>query len=173
MPTKTYLTCAETAKLVRVALKEAFPGVKFSVRSDSYAGGASMRVRWTDGPFERDVEKVAKAFEGGSFDGMIDLKSYHTSVLDGGEVVHHGADYVFTHRAISPELFAKVQVEAELAFSKNSGAVEGYGPFTLDSPYYDSLWTPVGTFQGGNGWALVRFMAERMTPARFGMGGGS
>lgn len=34
-----YLSCAETAKLVRQALKEAFPGVKFGVRSSTYSGG--------------------------------------------------------------------------------------------------------------------------------------
>lgn len=33
--TTRYLTCAETAKLVRKALKEAFPDVKFSVEAMS------------------------------------------------------------------------------------------------------------------------------------------
>ena len=42
--TTRYLTCAETAKLVRKALKEAFPDVKFSVRSNVYSGGASLSV---------------------------------------------------------------------------------------------------------------------------------
>jgi hypothetical protein len=32
MTEKTYFTCAETAKMIRQALKEAFPDVKFSVR---------------------------------------------------------------------------------------------------------------------------------------------
>lgn len=36
-----YMTTAETAKMVRRALGEAFPGVKFSVRSKTYAGGSS------------------------------------------------------------------------------------------------------------------------------------
>lgn len=44
----TYLTVAEVAKLVRRSLNEAFPGVKFSVRSKSYSGGASIRVKWTE-----------------------------------------------------------------------------------------------------------------------------
>ena len=39
-----YFTCAETAKLIRQSLKEAFPGVKFSVRSSTYSGGASIDV---------------------------------------------------------------------------------------------------------------------------------
>ncbi|WP_338423309.1 LPD29 domain-containing protein, partial [Xylella fastidiosa] len=49
MATK-YLTCAETAKLVRKALKESFPDIKFSVKSSNYSGGASIRVSWIDGP---------------------------------------------------------------------------------------------------------------------------
>ena len=46
-----YVSTTDTAKLVRAALKKAFastyPGVKFSVRSDRYADGASVRVTWT------------------------------------------------------------------------------------------------------------------------------
>jgi len=69
-----YLSCAATAKLVRAALKKAFPGIKFSVRSSTYAGGASMSVKWTDGPTTKEVEKITGPFAGGGFDGMIDLK---------------------------------------------------------------------------------------------------
>lgn len=43
MATK-YLSCAETAKLIRQALKEAFPDMKFGVRSKTYSGGASIDV---------------------------------------------------------------------------------------------------------------------------------
>ena len=68
-----YLTCANTAKLVRKALKREFPGQKFSVRSDVYSGGASIDVRWTDGPRPADVDPVVKQFAGGRFDGSIDL----------------------------------------------------------------------------------------------------
>lgn len=68
-----YLTCAETAKLLRVALRDAFPGVKFSVRSHTYSGGASIHVGWVDGPAAPTVDKVAGAFAGGRFDGMTDL----------------------------------------------------------------------------------------------------
>jgi hypothetical protein len=44
MSNTQYLSCAETAKLVRAALKESFPGVKFSVKSSTYAGGASIML---------------------------------------------------------------------------------------------------------------------------------
>lgn len=100
--TRKYLSCAETAKLVRQALKESFPGVTFGVRSKTYSGGASITVHWIDGPTSGQVDAVAKRFEGASFDGMIDLKSYHDGMLD-GQRVHFGADYVFTERKHSAE----------------------------------------------------------------------
>jgi hypothetical protein len=99
-----YLSVAETAKLVRQALAEKFPGVKFSVRSKSYSGGASINVRWWDGPAVKQVEAIAKRFEGADFDGMIDLKTYHASMLH-GERVHFGADFVFCDRKFTPPVF--------------------------------------------------------------------
>ena len=45
---RDWVSVADTATLVRGALASAFPGVKFYVRSESYAGGASINV-WYDG----------------------------------------------------------------------------------------------------------------------------
>ncbi len=73
METK-YLSCAETAKLLRQALAREFSGTKFSVRSSVYSMGASIDVRWTDGPAYKRVDAVCGQFEGSDFDGMIDLK---------------------------------------------------------------------------------------------------
>ena len=128
----TYLFAAETAKLARAALKCAFPGVKFSVRSKTYSGGASIDVGWTDGPTTKMVEAVAKQFQGGDFDGMIDLKVgvAHWLLPDGttaiasnpgtkdsggsipaerewmphpeAKLVSFGADHVFCTRKLSP-----------------------------------------------------------------------
>lgn len=109
---KRYLSCAETAKLVRQALKEAFPKTKFSVRSNNYSGGASIDVTWTDGPFTQAVESVAKRFEGATFDGMIDLKSYHSSYIgteQGLEEVRFGADFVFCRRIHSETLTKRAE----------------------------------------------------------------
>ena len=71
-----YLSTAETALLVRERLKQEFPGIRFSVCSKSYAGGSSIHVGWTDGPTQREVEKITDPYEGAGFDGMIDLKYY-------------------------------------------------------------------------------------------------
>ena len=140
---KEYLTCAETAKLVRGALKKAFPGQKFSVRSKTYSGGASIDVSYTDGPTAVEVERVVGKFSGADFDGMIDLKTYtdHWLMPDGTVQVAHargtegsrgylpevindppspnaklvsfGADYVFVHRDVSDEWREEVIQEFE------------------------------------------------------------
>lgn len=95
-----YIPVTETAKLIRQALKENFKGIKFSVRSSSYAGGASIDVSWFDGPCDPDVERVVKQFQGATFDASIDLQSYVTREWN-GEEVHFGADYVMTRRRFS------------------------------------------------------------------------
>lgn len=59
---------------VRAALAKAFPGQKFSVKSKSYAGGASIDVNYEGGPRKADVEAVVAPYCGGDFDGMIDMK---------------------------------------------------------------------------------------------------
>ena len=89
--TTTYLSAAETAKLVRKSLKANFPDTKFSVRSETYAGGASINVRWTDGPIDADVEPFAKMYQGGGFDGSIDMaySLSHWIRPDGSVLVAH------------------------------------------------------------------------------------
>ena len=67
------IDAAETAKLIRKRLKVAFPGTKFSVRTSRYSGGASIDVRWTDGPTDAMVSAVTKPYQGGGFDSSIDL----------------------------------------------------------------------------------------------------
>lgn len=103
---RDYLSCAETAKLLRQALKEAFPGVKFSVKSSTYAGGASIDVKWTDGPLASQVKAVCDPFEGSYFDGMIDFKGASYASLD-GKPVRFGADFIFENRQYSDELLER------------------------------------------------------------------
>ena len=106
-----YLTCAETAKLVRAALKEAFPGVKFSVKSSTYAGGASINVAYTDGPSVSQVEGIAKAFQGAYFDGMTDYKGSNYNSLD-GQPVRFGADFIFVNRKFTAPTLTGIVVDA-------------------------------------------------------------
>lgn len=101
-----FITVAETAKIVRSALKVAFPGIKFSVRSKSYSGGASIDVSWQDGPTAKEVEYITNKYQGASFDGMQDLKSYHTGNYN-GEKVYFGADFIFTTRTFSVDFLKR------------------------------------------------------------------
>lgn len=108
--THKWLSCADTAKLVRKVLKEKFPGTKFSVRSKTYAGGASITIDYTDGPRAREVEDACDHLRASDFNPMEDLKEYRGGTLfaDGEEFeqVHYGADYISAHREFSPEVEA-------------------------------------------------------------------
>lgn len=138
-----WLSCTDTAKLVRKTLKGAFPDSKFSVRSSSYSGGASIDVSWTDGPTVRAVDAVVGGFAGANFDGMIDMKFNSTAWLEtdgtahlahtsgtagsrgsyperiesartpGARLVRFGADFVQTHRELSDETKALLTAEIE------------------------------------------------------------
>jgi hypothetical protein len=133
-----WISVADTAKLVRAALKKEFPGVTFRVRSKSYSGGASIDVSWQDGPPTKAVEKVAKRFQGASFDGMIDLKSYHDSTLD-GETVHFAADYVFCQRDTTRALLEQVIP----VYRKRYGVevtINGYGQWECGADYSNRHW---------------------------------
>ena len=111
-----WISCADTAKLVRKALKAEFPGTKFSVRSSNYAGGASISVRYTDGPTAEKVNAVCSLYQGSTFDGMIDLKTPHRSLLtteDGAEEVRFAADFVNAQRNMSDEVRDQLIAELE------------------------------------------------------------
>lgn len=100
MTATDYVSAAATAKLVRQALKAAFPGIKFSVRTDSYAGGASIDVRWIDGPTTAQVDAVTGQYRGATFDPSIDLKTHVYHQVDGRRV-SYGADYIMAQRRYS------------------------------------------------------------------------
>ena len=102
---KSYLSCAETAVMIRQVLKESFPGVKFSVRSSVYSGGASININYQDGPNVDAVKSAVSIFEASYFDGSIDYKGLNFTAIDGQEV-RFGADYVFVDRKISDEMYA-------------------------------------------------------------------
>lgn len=109
LPGKTernHLSCAQTAKLVRLCLKEAFPGVKFSVRSDQYSMGASIDVRWEDGPCEAQVDPIVDRFRGAYFDSMEDCKGRRYAMMTteaGLEQVSFGADFIHLNRRHSDQ----------------------------------------------------------------------
>jgi hypothetical protein len=120
-----YFTCVETAKLVRQSLKEAFPGVKFSVRSSTYSGGASIDVNWTDGPNAAQVESITKGFRASYFDGSIDYQGSIDHMMD-GEQVRFGADYITSCRRYSDAAVERAIASVSRRYAgnfKNDGIV--------------------------------------------------
>ncbi len=126
MTERKYIDVTGTAKLIRKALKESFPGVKLSVRSERYAGGSSINVSWTDGPTKPQVEHVAGAFEGSYFDGMIDYKGSRYHKLD-GERVHFMADFIFCNRSHTDKAICSAIIKAAMEYgTKNLPTVEDF-----------------------------------------------
>ena len=153
-----FLSASETAKVLRKALKNAFPKIKFSVRSKTYSGGASIHFDWTDGPTSETVRKVSDGFAGGGFDGSIDLAYSVTSwMMPNGSIiahsegtigsygthfaisnnaphssailVHFGADYVFPKREYSDGVYAAAV--AEIQAKRSDGTLEESLDFSL------------------------------------------
>ena len=85
---------------IRIELKKAFKGVKFSVRSDY----SSVNISWTDGPTAEQVEAIANRYEEGSFNGMEDIYEYNASPFND---VFGGVQYVFTRRDDSDKAILK------------------------------------------------------------------
>lgn len=88
------ITVAETAALVRAALKAEFPTVKFSVRKD----GACIRVAYSADLDVRTVDAVARRFEGSTFDGMTDSETARTITLADGSTAYSICRFVFVDR---------------------------------------------------------------------------
>lgn len=87
---------------IRMELKAAFPGVKFSVRGESYSGGNSVRVDWVSGPTYKDVKAITDKYEAGSFDSMQDLYEYDSSAASAAvSTVLGQVKYVFCRRELT------------------------------------------------------------------------
>lgn len=118
-----YFSTRDTAKIIRKALKESFPDVKFSVRSSVYSGGSSIDVSWTDGPCMALVESITDLFNGSYFDGMTDYKGSKTHIFN-GERIHWGPDFVFCRREVSDRIIEKA-INSVYARYKNNFDIDG------------------------------------------------
>ena len=114
------------AKNLRTQLRKAFPGVKFSVTTDRFSGGDSLRVSWVDGPAVDRVESLACQYKAGSFDGYSDCYEYARRPWT---EAFGDAKYVTLSRNISPALEAL----AKAAF----GEIEGVWP--SDQPWWRAV----------------------------------
>ena len=101
-------------KNIRIELDKVFPGLIFSIKSESYSGGDSINVNWTDGASSEEVEKIVKKYEQGHFDGMNDIYEFTDRAFT---KLFGGVKYLFCNRAVSPKRFQ--QVAEKLGYSEN------------------------------------------------------
>ncbi|MCK5548164.1 MAG: hypothetical protein KAI64_04065, partial [Thermoplasmata archaeon] len=92
-----WLPAKDVAKLVRGVLKKMFPETKFSVRTNTYSGGASIDVGWWDGPRTQDVDRHVKHLQSVSHMDITDLV-HHKRTVHNGKDFHSGANYIFCKR---------------------------------------------------------------------------
>lgn len=105
---------AHVAAIIRGKLKANFPNTKFQVRSESFAGGNSVDVYWTDGPTSDQVEKLIAMYQAGYFDGMTDCYNYvkQISVNEDGKLESMPTvKYVHTHRNYSDKTAEIIKAE--------------------------------------------------------------
>lgn len=93
------------AKNIRIELKEAFPCIKFSVKTKSFSMGNDINVSWTNGPTAKQIDAIIQKYSAGSFDGMVDLYSYGDNAWT---EAFGDAKYVFANRHYSDALEARV-----------------------------------------------------------------
>jgi hypothetical protein len=135
---KERISATDTAKLIRQLLREEYPEMGtygFSVKTDKYSGGSSIKVRWNDGPTKGEVEDMVSIYSGSGFNGMKDLKYYRQawrlpdgsfelarvseSAYNGGyettirphddaELVQFSADFVFCSRQLTREPYQRL-----------------------------------------------------------------
>lgn len=93
---------ARASANIKRELSQAFPGVSFRVRSDSFSMGNSVDVGWTDGPTTKEVEAITSKYQSGHFDGMQDLYEYDQSAFsDAVDNWLGSSKYVQTQRSYS------------------------------------------------------------------------
>lgn len=125
---------ARAAKNLKAELKKAFPLVAFSVKSESYSGGSSVRVEWTDGCTTAQVKEIADKYQHGNFNSDEEIYDYDPSAYAKAVQEHLGsAKYVSTTRTISDEV--KAQVRAELQRSH----IHELESYELDTQVYRAL----------------------------------
>lgn len=81
-------------------LKHQFPGVKFSVRKEHYD---TYNIKWTNGPTQERVEKIAKLYQDHGADFTGDFWDYSPSNFN---LVFGGFKFVFCQREMSEDIRA-------------------------------------------------------------------
>lgn len=107
---------AYTASIIKKELKAKYPGVKFSVRSESYTGGDSLRVKYAVNettPKVNEIKALCAKYEAGHFDGMTDMYNY-TNRTSGPTV-----KYLFIDAEVTNEQRQSIKEEIKQTYGIN------------------------------------------------------
>lgn len=131
------------AKNIRAELKAAYPGVKFTVRTERFSMGDAIRVGWTDGPNTAQVEAITNKYESGHFNGMEDIYEYNRSDW---KDAFGDAKYITTNRRYSDSL-----IESAIGYVANKYGVE---PISVEQYTRGGAWG----WKTDSGYALDRVL---------------
>lgn len=106
---------AAAAAAIKTELTDAFPGIKFSVTSSTFAGGDSVRIAWIDGPTRRQVEELSAKYQHGHFNGMEDIYEYSNQREDIPQ-----AKYVQESRSMSEAVKAALLPPCQELFDRDT-----------------------------------------------------
>jgi hemerythrin len=122
-----YISIVDTAKLVRKALKVAFPDTTFSVRKDNSA----IAIAWTDGPTWAEVNQLGQYFCGTERDPLEDGRRNVQRDLN-GECVQFDNAYVSANRSASISFRMKVMKATCAYFNHEELVMDRYNWFADD-----------------------------------------
>lgn len=145
-PVEKWSGAKHCAVNIRIELKKAFKGIKFSVRSER----SSVNIGWTDGPTDDQVEAIANRYEQGSFNGMEDIYEYNSSAFND---VFGGVDYIFTRRDNSDKAVEQAIDAVFIEFEGNLGgmdrpSVEDYNMGRLYNVEIPHIFRPLSHYIG-------------------------
>lgn len=128
-PKDGYLKNGEKSRNLRAVLAHEFPGVKFSVSTNTYSGGSSATVSYENGPSYSKVERLVDEFQTSRNEPMTDYWDY---VPTATTQVCGGWSYTHVNRKVTDE---KIKQYAEEYFAKKVGADKRY----IESESYQLL----------------------------------
>ena len=134
------------AKNIRAELREAFPAVKFRVRSSRFSGGDSIDIYWTDGPTTESVNQIVDKYKAGDFDGMTDCYDYKRSAERGFNDNHGSAKYIHACRDYSDASIVNAITVLAVKYGSENAP-------TLDDYRQGRIW--IRKTSGGCDWAEV------------------
>lgn len=134
---KKYASLVCAAQNIRRELARAFPGIKFSVRSKTFAGGDSIDIDWYDGVTTKEVEAITNKYNDHETDYTGDFRDPTNHVFNN---IFGGAKYVIENRHMSKETEQALMPWAnEMYQSQNCFAERACGRENL-------IWTLVSSY---------------------------